>query len=551
MNTISHLARTASGLLLALSGCQDDVSSMELLVQPGALARDARDADDTPAAAASGFRLGGTVSGLEAGGLTGSGLVLTSLVGDLALEADGSFAFEPRLATGRAYDVSVKAHPNDPFQLCSVARGRGSIADRDVDEVTVTCVQQPDIVGLDASFGSGGRVTTPVGSNDGGLALQPDGKIVLVGGSASDFLVARYDADGRLDPSFGSGGTVSTDLGKNQDDRAYAVALQPDGKLVVVGEAAVGRTRRDQLDYDFALARFDADGNLDQSFGNAGSVTTDFFGERDQAFAVVIQKDGKIVVAGGAAFDTPNGDGIDFALARYEADGSLDKSFNVVGWLTTSIARVGQAQNLALLEDGALLVSGPLALGPDTNFDHTGLARCDASGTLDPRFGVGGMLVLPYLRTGEGLALQGDGKLVLAGAGRPGSSSDFALLRLNADGTPDEDFGDTGLVTSAFGAGNAVAHAVTLQADGKLVVVGSHTLESNTDFALARYAANGELDAGFGNAGFGNAGQLGVDYFGALDTAQHVAVQPDGKLVVGGFVQNGLVTGFGLARVLP
>jgi len=550
MHAVCEPGWVAAGLLLALSGCGDDVSRMDLLQQPGALAQGASGTGAAPSLA---FRLGGTVSGLPGGPegsrVEGSGLVLTSLVGDVAIERDGPFAFAPLLATGRAYDVSVKAHPNDPFELCSVERGRGNIARADVDDVSVTCVAQPALPGLDPDFGRGGRVTVSVGSHDGGMALQRDGKLVLVGGSANDFLVARFDRDGRLDASFGAGGTRSTDLGQGLDDRAYAVALQPDGKLVVAGEAAVGLSARDQFNYDFALVRYDTDGNLDASFGDAGRVTSDFNGERDRVLAVVVQADGKIVVAGAAAFDTSGREGSDFALARYLADGRLDPGFGTAGQLTTELAAGGgQAQNLQLLADGALLASGPIALAAGAGLDHTGLVRYDASGALDPSFGSGGTLVLQDVRVGEGLALQTDGKIVLAGAVTLGSVpeavSAWAILRRNDDGSSDASFGDAGSVRSAFGPGNAFAHAVALQPGGELVVAGSRALGSNTDFALARYLASGALDASFGDAGL-----LGVDYFGALDIAQHVAVQPDGKLVLGGFVQNGLVTGFGLARV--
>ncbi|HKO91686.1 MAG TPA: hypothetical protein VJU61_11060 [Polyangiaceae bacterium] len=529
-----------AGLWLVVAGCGDEAAPLQG-VSPTPLAGATSRLDDA-LTGDSGFALGGTVVGLA-----GSGLTLTSLVGDLAIESEGPFAFPRRLEAGRPYDVSVKAHPNDPFQLCRVERGRGNIESADIEDVAVTCVAQPAPPGLDPRFGADGRVALAVGSNDGGMAVQADGKLVLVGASAGDFLVARVESGGRLDASFGAGGTESTDLGRGLDDRVHAVALQADGKLVVVGEAAVGLTARDQLDYDFALVRYDSDGRLDPSFGDAGRVTTDFHGERDRAFSVVIQSDGKIVVAGAAGRSAPSRDGSDFALARYEADGRLDPGFGDAGQLTTELAAGGgQARNVVLTPGGGVLLSGPVALDTDAGLAHTGLVRYDALGRLDPSFAAGGTLLLRDVRAGEALVLQGDGKIVLAGAAdvadAAGATTAWALLRRNEDGSSDESFGDAGRVVSAFGSGNEVAHAVALDADG-LVVAGSRTLGANTDFALARYDESGVLDLSVGDAGL-----LGVDYFGALDSAQHVAVLPDGQLVLAGFVQNGLVAGFGLAR---
>src|SRR5262249_19285229 len=161
------------------------------------------------------------------------------------------------------------------------------------------------------------------------LALQADGKIVAAGlayhagpVSSSDFALARYNPDGSLDPSFGAAGKLTSDFFGNWD-QANGVAIQPDGKIVAAGTA--GHTTSSST-LDFALARYNPDGSLDPTFGSSGKQTTDFFGNQDSAFGLVIQPDGKIVLAGYAHHgdDTSTSD---FALARYNIDGTLDSGF--------------------------------------------------------------------------------------------------------------------------------------------------------------------------------------------------------------------------------
>ena len=168
---------------------------------------------------------------------------------------------------------------------------------------------------LDASFGTGGKVLSDLGSasNDQAyaVAVQKDGKIVVAGysdaGGSNDFALVRYTKGGVLDASFGTGGKVLSDLGSASDDGANAVAVQKDGKIVVAGSSDAGGS------YDFALARYTKGGALDASFGTGGKVLTDLGGSNDEGSAVAVQKDGKIVVAG---YSNAGGSD-DFALARY------------------------------------------------------------------------------------------------------------------------------------------------------------------------------------------------------------------------------------------
>src|SRR5918992_1157139 len=287
---------------------------------------------------------------------------------------------------------------------------------------------------LDPTFDGDGRVTTDFGGRDsaGDVVIQPDGKLVAGGFGAGpgelDFALARYNSDGSLDTSFSGDGKVNTDLGANDTDAALDVAIQSDGKIV-----AGGYVRNLFPDprgpADFAVARYNADGTLDTTFGAGGSVTTDFAMDHDEASALVIQSDGKIV-AGGFAFSGT----FDFGLARYNTNGTPD---------------------LAWGGDGTVL----------TNFGGTDSAT--------------------------GLALQPDGRIVAAGSTNLSGSVDMALARYNTDGSLDTGFDGDGRVTTDFG-GDDSASDVALQTDGKIVTAGSRLI-GTYDFALGRYMPNGSL----------------------------------------------------------
>jgi uncharacterized delta-60 repeat protein len=435
---------------------------------------------------------------------------------------------------------------------------------------------------LDTSFGSGGTVSTQFfGLNDqaNAVVLQPDGKIVAAGVTltlkgnqdSNRFAVARYNTDGSLDTTFGNGGEVTTDfLGFYEE--CVAVALQPDGKIVAAGTAATRSTSAGVFppDFDdsedFAVARYNTDGSLDAAFGNGGKVTTDFLGFEDLAYAVAIQPDGDIVVAGGACRQTISGGNVlgeDFAMARYNSAGSLDTTFGKGGKVTVDFAGLGEfATSVALQSDGKIVLSGDEQAG--TLFPVFGLARCNPDGTLDTTFGLGGKVLTPFSGLGDNaicMAIQQDGEIVVAGdavipAGDGSSTNDLAIARYNTNGSLDTSFGSFGTVTTFFpgslnvgGAGNVIA--IALQPDGKIVVAanpiypvpGSQNLVFGK-FALGRYNPDGSLDTTFGSGGFV------TTELGSNATANAIAVQPDAKIVAAGVVSSASGTDFALARYL-
>jgi uncharacterized delta-60 repeat protein len=282
---------------------------------------------------------------------------------------------------------------------------------------------------LDTSFDEDGWLTTDFSEDyDYGrsIVLQPDGKIVL-GGHSEDasyhtyFALARYNPDGSLDTGFGDNGKVLTDLAYGGELRS--LALQPDGKIVAAGSVHNGQ------DSDFGLARYNPDGSLDTTFDGDGLLTTDFGGSSDEgARDVLLQPDGKLLAAG----STNGPSSADIALARYNPDGSLDTSFDEDGLVVTHLLGVGEiGQSLALQPDGKILLAGYAdvlvvdPMNPDSDFV---LARYNADGSLDTTFDGDGWLTTDIeSRDDEALALipQPDGKIVLAG----GSGSYLALVR--------------------------------------------------------------------------------------------------------------------------
>ncbi len=400
----------------------------------------------------------------------------------------------------------------------------------------------------DETFGGSGVVVTDFGPRSGvatALALQPDGKIVAAGysvsGAGRDVALARYHPDGVPDSGFGTNGLQVTGLGSG-DDAAYAVALQPDGKIVVAGSAFNG------TDDDFALARYLPDGTPDTGFGQDGKVVTAFGGGNNAASAMTIQEDGEIVVAGYAS----NGTDRDFALVRYTAGGIPDATFGNRGVVTTDFGNGDDTIHAVALQtvyqsnsgiEVRIVAAGSSFNGSNRDF---ALARYHPDGSLDLGFGTGGK-VRDSIGRGDdlayGLAVRPDGRIVAGGVAQNGGSNDFAVARYHLDGTPDTGFGSEGRVITGLGAGDDVAYSLALQPDERVVMAGSSREGTGSDFALARYNADGSLDAGFGAGGkITTAVGLGDD------VAYAVAVQGDGRIVAAGAAGNGADTDFALAR---
>ncbi len=351
---------------------------------------------------------------------------------------------------------------------------------------------------LDNTFGSGGRVRTDfpgLAAVPSSVVIQPDGKIVVAGGAfplftfLGNFEVVRYKPNGSLDRSFGNGGIVTTHF--SEGSYAFGVALQADGKIVAAGTVFVDFNPGEGSDTDFALARYNPDGSLDTTFGNGGTVMTDFFGMEDDAFSVLIQSDGKIVAVGSANNPATY---YDFAAARYLSNGTIDTAFGVGGKVSTDFgaANFDRAHAAALQSDGRIVAAG-FAISQNGGVQNFAVARYTSSGVLDTSFRGDGKNQIDFgscCQSAYQVLLQQDGKIVTVGyANTESSDSDFLLARLSPRGSLDATFGVGGKVRTSFGDLNGGANGAALQSDGKIVAVGFQATFSNqwTNFALARY----------------------------------------------------------------
>ncbi len=417
---------------------------------------------------------------------------------------------------------------------------------------------------FDTSFGGGtGRVLFHNGNFDfaTGLAVQNDGSIVAVGATNGAFLIARRNPDGSADTSFGEGGIDTISFGAQGFGQANAVAIQGDGKIVVVGQYSGSNSS------DFAIARLNPDGSFDSGFGSNGEVTVDFAGLQDQANAVAIRGDGSIVIGGSA--QNANGDA-DFAFLGLRPDGSLDSSFGNNGTVTIN-ATPGDSVNGIAMDpsngniyfDGATSTGGyfgalnsngsPIGTigGAQASVNrYTALMRASdgslyaagqanqtmmvtkflPTGATAPGFGTSGNVLAPFARASgaNGVAVSTDGSVVIGGFAGIG---DMAVARILPSGGLDTGFGLPGrqlvLASSVNGSDNASAIAFS---GSKIIVGGSYGKNDNNgdEFGVLQFNSDGTLDTNFASGGAFTFQGTGFDSISAI------AVQSDGKIIAAG-----------------
>jgi uncharacterized delta-60 repeat protein len=339
---------------------------------------------------------------------------------------------------------------------------------------------------LDQTFGTGGKVVAALDADGDGstaIAFQSDGKIVTAGSVIHNnfvvaFVTARFNPDGSLDQTFGTNGSVQTTFGDSAAE-GNDVVLQADGKIIVVGFTGAGSYS--SLN-NFALVRFNPDGGLDQSFGAGGKVKS----ASGIATSVMLQADGKIVVGG--TYDTGSSNG--FMLARYNSNGTLDGTFGNAGVTKTAIGS-GDAFSfgIGLLSDGRIVLGGYSA----TTQDHDFTVACyNANGTLDQTFGTGGIATTDFSGGTDdiayALAVQRDNKIVLGGRSGDYPSFNFALARYTSTGQIDQTFGIGGKVLTAV-SNDSNGYALTISGS-KITLAGAvANSQSPFDFGVARYLA--------------------------------------------------------------
>ncbi|HUR98152.1 MAG TPA: FG-GAP-like repeat-containing protein [Pyrinomonadaceae bacterium] len=379
---------------------------------------------------------------------------------------------------------------------------------------------------LDPSFGTGGLALTDVnGTNDGanGMAIQTDGKIVT-GGRGTGGTLIRYNVNGTLDTTFGTGG-IATQMLSPYATEITDVALQSDGKIVYSGHQndASGN-------HFFVIGRAAADGSLDTSFGTSGFVRTAFGTGGVASRSLLIQPDGKIVVAGYAFLI--NGAPAVFAVARYDAAGTPDAGFGDGGKVTTAFDGStdfgDQAQAVALAPDGRIVVGGT-RFAP-TTFRDCQAARYNTDGSLDQSFGIGGKVVTHIMNNDicRALAVQTDGKVLLGGDSN--NQLSFAVLRYAANGALDPTFGSGGIKTGPPLVSDNFISSLAVQPDGKILAAGASNLFPDRDVTVVRYNPDGSVDSTFGNGGV----VITPIAVNRLDGPTEIKLQTDGKIVVTG-----------------
>lgn len=378
---------------------------------------------------------------------------------------------------------------------------------------------------LDYSFGSSGKVITDFGlTNDYGydLAIQSDGKIIVVGktyqGTNYDIAIARYNTNGTLDNTFGYGGLIVKDL-QNYDDIGQAVILQPDGKILIAGTTFNGSFIR-----DFCLLRYNSNGTPDNSFGVNGAITADIGNIFEYATSLALQTDGKIIVGGYSANNLNN---TDFAIVRFNSNGSIDNTFGSNGIVKTAIGSGNDdLYSIKIQSDGKILAAGATNSGTS---DFC-LVRYNSDGSLDNSFGTNGIVITDFdnrYDRATSIQIQPDGKILVGGIAEiTNSNMDFACVRYNSDGTLDNTFGSGSKVTKNIMTVNDYCYKLILQNDGKIILSGY----SDNAYALFRINSNGSTDYSFG----GGSGMVYTPFSATYTEPNSCQIQSDGKIVVAG-----------------
>lgn len=340
---------------------------------------------------------------------------------------------------------------------------------------------------LDTTFGNNGIVITDIDSTDFGksVAIQTDGKIIMAGVNNNEkFILIRYNTDGTVDTTFGISGKVITNITGTNSFSSMSMLIQIDGKIVIA--STIDSVNND----NFILIRYNSNGTFDNTFGIGGIQTTDIGSLYESALSVAIQTDGKIVVCG----KTQIGGYYDFAILRYNSNGILDNSFGLGGIITTSLGITDVATSLAIQNDNKIVVGGYTYNGVDNNF---ALVRYNTDGTLDTNFGNGGITITANDSADYAFSVKilSDGKIILAGSSEDGTYN-FRLDCYKTDGTLDSTFGNNGMVITDL-TGNESGGYLAIQNDGKIVLVGYTGNGILIDIAVLRYNYGDTSPEGF------------------------------------------------------
>ncbi len=382
---------------------------------------------------------------------------------------------------------------------------------------------------LDPTFGDNGIVVQKRLGITEGLALLPDGKILVCGGAGPDYYMDRFNSDGSNDLTFGVNGRVELNV-ENKEAHCKDIAVQPDGKIILVGSIF-----KNAIDFDIGIVRCKQDGSLDSSFGLNGLVRVDLM-TYDYGNSVVLQPDGKILVTG------TSGNSIykwDLFVIRVNSDGSLDSAFAGTGIIQQHFQVRIEVSSIILQSDNKILMGGTYSMmGGHPEFM---VERFYPDGTVDSNFGENGIAKFKF---GEGqiagwlnqltdIALQSDGKIVCAGQAGYDLPS-MAICRFNADGNVDVEFGNGGGIYYEYYGHWSELFSVLVQTDGKILATGGAFVQGGP-LLLLRFDTDGSLDSSFATGG------IQATYYGENAYGDEVSLLPDQKILVAGGADEGYI----------
>jgi len=416
---------------------------------------------------------------------------------------------------------------------------------------------------LDPAFGANGYVIADFGQNFNraiSVALYNDGKVVAAGSVqnldgddfGADFAIAKYNEDGSTAADFGTNGMVITDMNNQSSDIAMDVVIQDDGKIVVAGRSHAGSAYEN---YHFAIVRYNPDGSLDQSFGSQGKVLYPYESNGDYSYKIsmAIQADGKIVVTGTCYQSNFNV----FLTVRFTTAGQIDSTFGINGKVITSFGRYfdGNPNAILVQSNGKILVGGLVhgSISYPTGVDFA-LVRYEPNGTPDNSFGVNGIVLTPAVDGSgydwiEDLAVLSDGKIIAVGNTEVFENGNslyrVAIVRYLSDGTLDNSFGISGKVLTDFGSLSAYVTGVAVTGFNDIFVGGNWQNQNGEyDFLLAKFTALGAPFPGFGENG------MTITDINMLESGMDVKFQSSGKIVAAGLTGDTVHHDFVVLRYL-
>ncbi len=355
------------------------------------------------------------------------------------------------------------------------------------------------------------------------MALQNDDKILTTGYNFPGIGVSRFNSDGSLDNTFNNG-TQTKALWGITDNRVYSITTQNDGKIVACGSS------NNSIVNNFLVIRSNSNGTLDSTFGGTGIISVPVGSHDNIANSVLVQNDNKIVAAG----YSNNGANYNFALVRFNPDGTLDNNFGNSGIVKTQNLSSDGINSIALQSNQMIVAAGYSYNGSNDVF---AIARYDTSGNLDNTFHSNGFIFTP-IGTGNSEAktvlIQTNGKLIAVGQSFNGSFIEAALVRYKDNGELDSTFGSNGIAQNLIGTADDYISGAVLQSDSKIVIAGYTSNNGNFNVFLARFKSDGIIDSTFGTNGY-VISPVGTSY----DFANSLSIQSDGKLIVTGYTQSG------------